>query len=281
MGVATIERGRFTYTNAVFRDMFGYDPEELLELGPLELAVEEDWPVIHEQFRRRLSGEVDHFDYAVRGSRKDGTTLEVVCHYSSLRTDALPVMVATFLDISGPVEAERAAEAIVEELRERARHDELTGLYHWGHAEEALATRLVTADGAGERVCVLMADFDDLASLNQRHGRAAGDAVLRMFGGMIERCFRPSDLCCRYDGGTFLVVLPGAPFSVAEERAEYLRNLVETAAMTHDGENVHATVSFGVVSFPDHGRSVDELVAAAGQALRKAKQAGRNQIVAA
>jgi diguanylate cyclase (GGDEF)-like protein/PAS domain S-box-containing protein len=281
MGVAIIERGRFTYTNAVFRDLFGYGPEELHELGPLEVAVEEDWPVIHEQFRRRLSGEVEEFDYAVRGFRKDGTTLEVVCHCSGMRTDALPVMIATFLDISEQVRAERTQEEIEEELCERARHDELTGLYLWSYAQEALATRLATADGAGEHVCVLMADFDDLTALNERHGRSAGDAVLRAFGGMIQRCFRPSDLFCRYDGGTFLVVLPGAPFTVAEERAEYLRNLVATAARTHNGKIVRATVSFGVVTFPDHGRTVDELVAAAAQALRTAKQAGRNQVVAA
>jgi diguanylate cyclase (GGDEF)-like protein len=89
---------------------------------------------------------------------------------------------------------------------------------------------------------------------------------------------RASDIICRYGGEEFLLVLPGMTEEGAIERAEQLRRSMAATRVNCGASQITVTASFGVASFPHHGRTTDELTAAADSALYSAKSHGRNRV---
>jgi diguanylate cyclase (GGDEF)-like protein len=123
-----------------------------------------------------------------------------------------------------------------------------------------------------------MGDLDHFKAVNDSAGHLAGDEVLRVFGDLLKHNARASDIICRYGGEEFLLVLPGMTEEGAVERAEQLRREMAATPVNHDGSQIRVTVSFGVATFPIHGRTTDELIAAADSALYSAKIDGRNRV---
>jgi diguanylate cyclase (GGDEF)-like protein len=89
---------------------------------------------------------------------------------------------------------------------------------------------------------------------------------------------RASDIICRYGGEEFLLVLPGMTEEGAVERAEQLRRAMAATRVSLGASQITVTASFGVASFPLHGRTTDQLIAAADSALYSAKSEGRNRV---
>ncbi len=77
VGIVITEDGRFSYSNAKFDEIFGYSTEEVRGLGPLDIATENDRPLVAENIRKRLSGEVERVDYVFRALRKNGAMIDV------------------------------------------------------------------------------------------------------------------------------------------------------------------------------------------------------------
>ena len=77
VGIVIIEDQQFSYTNARFNEIFGYEDDEIRALGPLDLVVESDRPLVTEHFRRRLNGEAGPVDYVFHGLRKDGAVRDL------------------------------------------------------------------------------------------------------------------------------------------------------------------------------------------------------------
>jgi diguanylate cyclase (GGDEF)-like protein len=126
-----------------------------------------------------------------------------------------------------------------------------------------------------------MIDLDHFKALNDEHGHAAGDQVLRWFGDLVRTKLRPGDIACRYGGEEFVLILPGAPLRVGLARADDLRiaflHLVPAASGNQYGD---VTLSAGVAAFPDDARTASELRRKADAALYVAKRSGRNRVVA-
>ncbi len=119
-----------------------------------------------------------------------------------------------------------------------------------------------------------MADLDHFKTINDLHGHPAGDEVLRRFAALLRQAARSSDLCCRYGGEEFLLLLPGMDKTGALARAESLRQTLAAAP----GGVAPVTASFGVASFPADGDDARALVQAADAALYRAKHGGRNRV---
>jgi diguanylate cyclase (GGDEF)-like protein len=102
--------------------------------------------------------------------------------------------------------------------------------------------------------------------------------VLRHFAERIKKHFRASDICCRYGGEEFLLVLSNASNKDGLERANEIREIVAGHAFVLGRSVVNVTASFGVASYPQHGDTRDVLVSAADKALYKAKNDGRNRV---
>jgi two-component system, cell cycle response regulator len=156
--------------------------------------------------------------------------------------------------------------------------DSLTGAYNrrylMAHLDE-LMTR--TAEGhAGPGL--LMLDIDYFKRVNDTHGHAAGDAVLREVASRIQRHVRGFDLVARYGGEEFVVVMPDTGLPVATMVAERLRNVVADKAVRigGGGAEIPVTVSIGIAVGREGGDSATALLQRADKALYGAKASGRN-----
>jgi len=278
VGIVLIEDGKFSYSNAKFDEMFGYKSDEIRSLGPLQVTVESDRALVTDNIDKRLSGEVNQLEYVFHGLRKNGTVIDIECHSSVMHVGKRPALISLVMDISERTRAERAVQVLQEELREQSTHDALTGLYNRHFLEESFGRELLIAKRDDHPVSVIMGDLDHFKTINDRDGHLAGDEVLRVFGNLMKHNARASDIICRYGGEEFLLVLPGMTEEGAIERAEELRRAMAATPVKHHTSQITVTASFGVATFPIHGRTVDELIAAADGALYSAKTDGRNRV---
>ena len=156
--------------------------------------------------------------------------------------------------------------------------DELTGLYNM-RGFVAIANRLFAQALRYERAAsFLMVDSDSLKQVNDRHGHEAGNRLLQHVVKAVQGQLRSTDVAARYGGDEFVVMLPDTPARGAIEVAERIRHAVESAPFTTESGRVPCTVSIGVASHPQDGRSIEALLARADRALYEAKEGGRNKV---
>lgn len=168
--------------------------------------------------------------------------------------------------------------ALREKLRNQALRDPLTGLYNRRYMEDCLQRFVRLAERENREISLIMVDLDHFKRLNDEHGHSFGDQVLRDTALALTGSLRETDIVCRFGGEELVVILPDCPLERAADKAELLRLRIEELSNTH-GTDISA--SFGVASLPHTSQSVSDLLVAADQALYKAKQAGRNQVVRA
>ena len=154
--------------------------------------------------------------------------------------------------------------------------DDLTGLFNTRGFAIA-ANRLFGQAVRYERpASVLMIDSDNLKGVNDAYGHDAGNRLLRHLAQAIQAELRATDVPARYGGDEFIVLLPETPPKGALDVAERIRSAISAAPLPLEGRMVTCTVSVGVASFPDDGRSLDALAGRADRALYNAKKSGRN-----
>jgi diguanylate cyclase (GGDEF)-like protein len=156
--------------------------------------------------------------------------------------------------------------------------DSLTGLANRRSVEETLRSELARASRFGTEVCVVFADLDFFKLVNDKHGHAAGDEVLKAFALALRETVRESDVAGRWGGEEFAMVLTGTGSIGGARLAERARVAIEARSVEMpNGELVSVTASFGVASYPET-HELGELLAAADSALYEAKRAGRNRV---
>jgi diguanylate cyclase (GGDEF)-like protein/PAS domain S-box-containing protein len=169
-----------------------------------------------------------------------------------------------------------------EALRTQSVRDALTGLYNRRYLEEVLEREVRRAARSAQSLGILMIDLDHFKNFNDTHGHDAGDAVLRETGQFLARGIRAEDFVCRFGGEEFVVILPTADMNSTQARGERLRSKMRELAVMYQGRSLGMiTISVGVASFPQHGTSPKELMAAADAALYEAKRGGRDQVAVA
>lgn len=165
--------------------------------------------------------------------------------------------------------------ALREKLRTQSLRDPLTGLYNRRYMEDALDRYVSLAERTGSSTAVVMIDLDNFKRLNDEHGHAKGDAVLRDVAAQLVGGLRPSDVIARYGGEELMVILPGCSLEGAEIKAEGLRARIEGLS---DAHGTPISASFGIASVPETSTSPADVVPMADAALYVAKQAGKNCI---
>lgn len=165
--------------------------------------------------------------------------------------------------------------ALREKLRTQSLRDPLTGLYNRRYMEDALERYVSLAERTGNSTSVIMIDLDNFKRVNDEHGHAKGDAVLRDVAAQLIGGLRPSDVVARYGGEELMVILPGCSLEGAEIKAEGLRARIEGLSEVH---GVPISASFGIAAVPETSTSPADVVPMADAALYVAKQAGKNCI---
>lgn len=160
--------------------------------------------------------------------------------------------------------------------------DPLTGLYNMRFFEPLLEREMVVAARDGVPVSLVMIDIDHFKRFNDAHGHPAGDEALRSFATLLRSTIRASDTVARYGGEEFVVLLRGADLKAATAIAEKIRAAIEGLVIVlSPGRFARLTASCGIASTVAHGNDRVKLVSAADQALYRAKDLGRNRVVAA
>lgn len=168
--------------------------------------------------------------------------------------------------------------SISETLRHQACHDALTGIWNRRAILDFLERQLARARREGNSpVSVIVADIDHFKQVNDRHGHLAGDSVLRETAQTIRGSIRSYDGVGRYGGEEFVIVLPGCKLEDAAMRAEQIRGSLAGRQVAGVAAPLTISVSMGVAcgGSPD---DLNRLLAAADEALYKAKEAGRNRV---
>jgi len=170
-----------------------------------------------------------------------------------------------------------------QKLLRLATSDPLTGLFNRGYVDDRFAIELSRAQRHGRQLTLAVIDVDRFKALNDTYGHTAGDLVLQRMGAILRESFRQSDTVGRYGGEEFVVILPETDVAAAQQKLEYVRELVAATPISLNarGETVKVTISAGLAGMPEDGNDAAELFALADGRLFQAKRDGRNRIVAA
>ncbi len=163
-----------------------------------------------------------------------------------------------------------------EKAQQLAYVDGLTGIYNRRYFEMQIASEIERASRYDGRLAIIMVDIDNFKRLNDEFGHLLGDEVLRQVSNVFVQQLRKVDVVCRYGGEEFAILVPQTSGGNALEVADKLRRMVE--AFRFPGVPVKVAISAGVAEFPAHGRTRDELVAAADAALYVSKETGKNRV---
>jgi diguanylate cyclase (GGDEF)-like protein len=168
-------------------------------------------------------------------------------------------------------------------LERLSRTDALTGLTNRRRFLEVCEAELGRARRYGTHLSVVIVDLDHFKNVNDTRGHLAGDRTLAAVARVLAQTLRDVDTAARYGGEEFALLLPETDAAGAEEVAtRCLRRIAKTPLDAGEGPSLHITASMGVATFPDAAVArIEDLLRRADEALYRAKEGGRNQVVVA
>ncbi|MFD2366740.1 putative bifunctional diguanylate cyclase/phosphodiesterase [Pseudoduganella sp. GCM10020061] len=261
---------RIVTVNGAFTDITGFTA---LEVAGQEAQAYNDGLRDHalvEQIREHVAHH-GHWSGELWSRRRDGTPLPLAMTVTAIRDGhgAVNSYMAIMSDIT---ERKR----LEEETRHLAEHDYLTGLPNRVLFRDRLQQALATARRKMSQVAVLYMDLDRFKEINDTHGHAVGDIVLREVAARLARCVRSVDTVSRQGGDEFVVML--ADIGSAEHAAHVASTMMKSvlAVTQAGGVDVALSVSIGIALYPVDGPDIDTLFKHADVAMYHAKEGGRN-----
>lgn len=162
---------------------------------------------------------------------------------------------------------------LAEEYLKLAMLDPLTGLHNRRYAQDRLAAEIARAQRLRTSLTVLAIDIDELKRINDRHGHAAGDLVLKVFGQRLAKAIRGSDLAVRIGGDEFVVLLPECDL----EQVRIVLERLSGIEVTFDSENVAVRFSAGWANY-QAGETAEQFLDRADRALYEEKQSRKKPV---
>jgi diguanylate cyclase (GGDEF)-like protein len=164
------------------------------------------------------------------------------------------------------------------ELQELAYYDPLTGLPNRRFFFEHASLIFEEVKRYEKPLSLLVMDIDYFKEINDTYGHDVGDLVLKTFAGLLRGIVRQSDICARFGGEEFVVLLPNTDLEGARVLAERIRTAVAKNPVEYDSIVIIFTVSIGASQYRKGMQSIDELIKEADIALYRAKEGGRNRV---
>ena len=268
--------GMITGWNNQASRIFGWSRDEIMGRQISTTIIPPGYREAHTQGLQHFlaSGEGPFLNRMVetRALHRDGHEFPVELAIAAVMTEGKPEFSAFIRDITERKRAET-------ELREMATTDFLTGLANRRHfiarmAEEV--ARLQRLDNP--YAAVLMLDLDHFKLVNDRHGHAAGDAMLKHVATLMRDELRKIDTAGRVGGEEFAIILPGANPDEARIFAERLRRKIAASPLASGGQTVAVTVSIGIALMQASDAGGEAALIRADEALYRAKKNGRNRV---
>jgi diguanylate cyclase (GGDEF)-like protein len=183
-------------------------------------------------------------------------------------------------DVTDIAVGRRELEAANDKLAALSRTDRLTKLFNRGHWEERLAEEFRRARRNKAPSSLVMFDIDHFKKVNDTYGHQAGDEVIRHTARELLQTARATDICGRYGGEEFAVILTDTDAEHALVFCERLRETIAKAPVVHDGREIAYTISLGVADLSEDVADYPAWVERADQALYQSKHSGRNRSTA-
>jgi diguanylate cyclase (GGDEF)-like protein/PAS domain S-box-containing protein len=265
--------GIIRYISPSIRLFGGHDPAALIGQDSHVLVAPEDLEEVRANYAATMAagGETRTFEF--KAATVDGSTRWYETHSRAMLDDAGDVdgVMSVVRDVTTRKESERqmAADALT---------DPLTGLFNRRAFRTALEGRSLE-HGAASTDCVAVLDIDHFKSINDSHGHAAGDEVLRGFARIARRMVREHDFIARIGGEEFAILFPDTSVEQAMLICERLRVEIARASLPAGTEVVKITVSGGVARLEHKG--FEQALEDADLALYSAKRNGRDQLAKA
>ncbi|WDY56120.1 sensor domain-containing diguanylate cyclase [Pseudomonas sp. PSKL.D1] len=243
--------------------LLGYRADELIGTLITGYMHPDDVPATRASIVRVMNGQ-PHLDFRNRYIRKDGGIVHIL--WSACWSDEVGARIGVARDVTAQAQAE-------DELRFLAHHDPLTHLSNRARFNERLDAALHAARRHSHNVALLFLDVDGFKGINDAHGHAAGDQVLRSIARRLERCVQAHDTLARMGGDEFTVLLPEVACStaVAEKVVEILSVMAEPLEAGLPGLAMPAC-SIGVAMYPEHGTDADALLSHADNEMYRMKR---------
>ncbi|MGQ0593638.1 MAG: EAL domain-containing protein [Gammaproteobacteria bacterium] len=264
-------QGVIRTANRHARVLSGYAGEELEGKPFAELLVGDD--TVHEplgHFVELVSGQRQHLEEERDLRSKDGANLNVVWHHSILKAQGEAMILSVGMDIT----ARKSAELRLTWL---ADHDPLTHLFNRRRLQEELEEAIARAKRYRQSGALVFVDLDQFKYVNDTSGHPAGDRLLEGLGESLPRVLREVDVIARLGGDEFAIVLGKADEAEAVQVAKKILAHIQEIEI-RAGDRVHrVSASIGITLFPQHGDTVQDLLAHADLALYEAKESGRGR----
>jgi diguanylate cyclase (GGDEF)-like protein/PAS domain S-box-containing protein len=269
--VVTDRTGRIVYVNRQTESLTGYARRELIG-HRVEVLVPARLRASHVRYRRafyargsaRLMG-APGADLSLR--RKDGRVVPVEISLGPAGADT----VAVIRDVTERRRMEVA-------LEHRALHDPLTDLANRSLFFDRLHQAISGARREGGQIALVMLDLDGFKAINDAHGHAVGDGLLKKLAERLRRGLRSTDTAARIGGDEFALVLPLVSNRPAVERMARKRLAIAQEPLSIGRKMVHLGVSAGIAMYPEDGRDADTLLRHADTAMYAAKREGRSLV---
>jgi diguanylate cyclase (GGDEF)-like protein/PAS domain S-box-containing protein len=272
VGIAHVAPGgRFIWCNSRFREMLGYEHDELLKLTIRDVSHPDDMNLTDSERSRMHDGAISTLTIEKRYMRKDGETIWVRITAAPRRdTDGTLLYDVSIVE---DITVRKAAEDRVQYL---ATHDELTKLPNRTLFAELLQHAIENAKRHEHRCAVLFADLDRFKVVNDSLGHEAGDLLLKEVALRLRQCVRGSDVVGRLGGDEFVVLLDQIPtVEAAAETAKRVLASLHTPIRTM-GHECRVTASVGIATYPNDARDAATLMKHADMAMYLAKDEGKN-----
>ncbi len=170
---------------------------------------------------------------------------------------------------------------LAEQMKELSITDHLTGLFNRRYFQERFTEEIHRSERYNLIFSLAIFDIDDFKLLNDTEGHLAGDSVLKELSRIARECLRVNDVLCRFGGEEFAILMPQTHKDEAFIVTERIRNNIKESLIYRFKKfpRPAITVSIGLASFPEDGRSVNEMIRNADIALYKAKESGKDRTV--
>jgi diguanylate cyclase (GGDEF)-like protein/PAS domain S-box-containing protein len=259
--------GHFRYINKEAYESRGYSYAEMMAMSVKELDAtdEESVRIMKENIARmKVKGFVT---FEIRHQRKNGSTFPVEIRGQIFVLEGKKLVISVARDISERQEVQQKLEKL-------ATTDPLTGVYNRYQFELLYDNEVKKNHRHEQDMALILFDIDHFKDINDTFGHDAGDLALREFVAIIRKNIRSYDICARWGGEEFILLVPGIDIQNAVSIAETIRDEVFRCEFHRVG---HFTTSAGVSGW-SRSDTIDSLIKRADQALFIAKKAGRNRV---